>query len=714
VLVLQENKEHTENRYTLDQLAQGDRAVLCRPDEGHPLFERLLDLGWTQGTPVECVRESPLGDPVAYAVRGSVIALRRQDARQIEIEQVQWLPRTEKGKAQGVIALAGNPNVGKSTLFNALTGLHQHTGNWTGKTVSCAKGRFRHAGECYTLIDLPGMYSMHPHAAEEQAAYDALVNGEADAVGIVCDAGALERNLILTLQIMQLVACPVLVILNLQDEARRRGVLVSVEKLQEMLGVPVVATEARSGKGIERVSAALADLCREKQMLEGRQRLLSPNAQQLSAEMISQLARDIASQVCEQLPGGGDGRDRKLDRVLTGRLVGFVAMLSLLAVLLWVTMVGANGISDQIMALFSWLEGLLDTWMTAIGAPEWLIGSLLYGVFRTVGWVVSVMLPPMAIFFPLFTILEDFGYLPRIAFNLDRGFCRCRACGKQALTMCMGLGCNAVGVMGCRIIDSPRERRIAMLTNSMMPCNGRFPTLIALIGMFVVTSGGVWGSLGSALTIVCGLLLCVGGTLLCSRLLSMTLLRGEASSFVLELPPYRIPRIGQVLVRSALDRTLFVLGRAVAVAAPAGLLLWLLANIYVGDMTLLAAASSFLDPVGRALGMDGVILLAFVLALPANEIFVPIIIMIYRAGAVLEPMGSIAGVRDILVAQGWTTTTAICVMLFLLFHWPCSTTIWTIKKESGGWRWAILGVLLPTLVGAVLCFVVASLSRLLT
>jgi ferrous iron transport protein B len=320
----------------------------------------------------------------------------------------------------------------------------------------------------------------------------------------------------------------------------------------------------------------------------------------------------------------------------------------------------------------------------------------------------------MTIFFPLFTILEDLGYLPRIAFNLDRGFCRCHACGKQALTMCMGLGCNAVGVTGCRIIDSPRERRIAMLTNSMMPCNGRFPTLIALITLFVVTGNGILGSLGSSLTLICGIVLCVVVALLCSRLLSATLLRGEPSSFVLELPPYRMPRVGQVIVRSVLDRTLFVLGRAVAVAAPAGLVLWLLANINVGDMTLLAAIASALDPVGRVLGMDGVILLAFILSLPANEIFVPIMMMIYRSGGVLEPLGSMSGVREILISQGWTTTTAVCVMLFLLFHWPCATTLWTIKKESGGWRWVLLGTVIPTLVGVLLCLIAATVSRLFT
>ena len=705
-----------EQGLTLDRMRPGDRAVLCRIDEGHTLWERLVDLGWTEGTPVECVRVSPLGDPVAYMVRRSVIALRRQDAEGIPIRAIQRAGE-DKGKAteqqHRVIALAGNPNVGKSTLFNALTGLHQHTGNWTGKTVSCAKGQFRHAGRRYTLIDLPGTYSMNPHAAEEREARDMLLEGEADAVCVVCDAGALERNLIFVLQLMQTIDSPMMVILNLQDEARRRGIAVCKQKLERRLGVRVVGTEARSGKGIPEVAAAMAQLCEQKKEALGPQRLLTPDGEAQNAEQLAALAGEIAAQVCEISDGENDKRDRKLDRILTSKKTGFPVMLGLLALLLWITMAGANGISDGLMSLFSWLEGAFYTWLVAARAPDWLIGALLYGVFRMLGWVVSVMLPPMAIFFPLFTVLEDLGYLPRIAFNLDKGFCRCRACGKQALTMCMGLGCNAVGVTGCRIIDSPRERRIAMLTNSMMPCNGRFPTLIALIGLFVITAGGVLGSLGSALTLIGGILLCVAVTLLCSRLLSATLLRGEPSSFVLELPPYRVPRVGQVIVRSVLDRTLFVLGRAVAVAAPAGLVLWVLAYIHVGEVTLLAAIAAALDPIGELLGMDGTIILAFILSLPANEIFLPVMIMIYRSGASLEPLGSLDGVRDILISQGWTTTTAVCVMLFLLFHWPCATTLWTIKKEGGGWRWALLGAIIPTLVGAFLCLITATLSRLL-
>lgn len=698
---------------TLDMLGEGEWAVVRGVAQDHPLRERLVDLGFVGGTTICCERVSPFGDPVAYGLRGSVIALRRLDAGAIEIERIEKesdaRERVKESDVAGVIVLAGNPNVGKSTLFNALTGLHQHTGNWTGKTVACAEGQFRHKDRRYRLIDLPGTYSMNPHAGEEQVARDALADEGCDAIGVVCDAGALERNLILVLQIMQTVDRPVALLLNLQREAARRGTKVSREALERELGIPVVPTEARDGEGIEDVACVLADLCEAKGAQKDR--LLTPHGPPLAPELLARMASDITARVSQKESTAGATRDRKLDRLLTGRATAFPVMLVLLALVFWITLVGANVLSDHLTSLFSWLEELLLAAMNGLGAPEWLTGALVLGVLRTVFWVVSVMLPPMAIFFPLFTLLEDLGYLPRIAFNLDRGFCRCHSCGKQALTMCMGLGCNAVGVMGCRIIDSPRERRIAMLTNSMMPCNGRFPTWIALVGMFMAVGAG--GALSSSLIIVGGIVLCVVITMLTSRLLSATLLRGTVSSFALELPPYRKPRVGRVILRSVLDRTLLVLSRAIVVAAPAGLALWLMANIHVGGTTLLVALSGFLDPIGRLLGLDGAILLAFVLSLPANEIFLPIVLMIYRAGAVLEPLGNLQGVRDILVAQGWSVTTAVCVMLFLLFHWPCATTLLTIKREGGGWRWAALGAIIPTAVGVILCLAVAGMARLL-
>ncbi len=610
------------------------------------------------------------------------------------------------------VALAGNPNVGKSTLFNALTGLHQHTGNWTGKTVSCAKGEFCYDGRRYRLIDLPGTYSMTPHAAEEQAARDFLISGQADVICVVCDALTLSRQLILVLQLMRLSERPMVVVLNFCQEAQRRGIMVDAARLQQSLGVSVVPVEARERRAVRGLCRVFAR-CAEREAPDDMTPLLSPVGTEHSPEQLAALAQHIAADCTQHASKGepGDTRDRKLDRILTGRLTGFFVMLALLALLFWITLVGANGISDCLMDFFTWAENGLFALAVWLRLPDAITSALLFGMFRTVGWVVSVMLPPMALFFPLFTVLEDLGYLPRIAFNLDRAFARAHGSGKQALTMCMGFGCNAVGVTGCRIVDSSRERRIAMLTNSFVPCNGRFPTLISLIGLFLVSTSGLGGTLASAGFLTLGILCCVASTLFVSRLLSVTLLRGETGSFVLELPPYRPPRVGEVIVRSVLDRTLFVLGRAIAVAAPAGLVLWLLAHISVGEHTLLLHLASGLDPLGRFLGMDGVILLAFVLALPAAEIFVPVMIMIYRAGGTLEPLGSLEGVRDILLSQGWTTSTAVCVMLFLLFHWPCATTIWTLKKESGGWRWALLGCAIPTMLGVLLCMAVATIAR---
>ena len=380
----------------------------------------------------------------------------------------------------------------------------------------------------------------------------------------------------------------------------------------------------------------------------------------------------------------------------------------------WLTITGANYPSQWLADGLFWVQDRLSDAFRAAGAPEWLHGALVLGVYRVLAWVVSVMLPPMAIFFPLFTLLEDFGYLPRVAFNLDKYFKKASACGKQALTMCMGFGCNAAGVVGCRIIDSPRERLIATITNVFVPCNGRFPTLIAILTMFFIgTAGGFTSSLLSALGLTVVIVFGVMMTLLISRILSKTILKGLPSSFTLELPPYRRPQIGKVIVRSVFDRTLFVLGRAAAVAAPAGLIIWLLANITVGDVSVLQHCADFLDPFGRLLGMDGVILMAFILGFPANEIVVPIIIMTYMATGTLTDMSNLAELHTLLTENGWTWLTAVCTMLFSLMHWPCSTTCMTIKKETQSVKWAAVSFLVPALAGMVICFVTASAVRLL-
>ena len=615
--------------------------------------------------------------------------------------------------ADTVVALVGNPNVGKSTVFNALTNLRQHTGNWPGKTVETARGAYTYHGRGYTLVDLPGAYSLHPGSAEEEVTRDYLLSGEADVTLVVADATCLERNLALALQVLE-TSWPVVVCVNLLDEAEKKHISVDLEALERELGCPVAGAAARGGRGLDGVRQALEDAVlhpapRPESTLMGR---VCGDCQECRTLAAMSRASAIMEAVVKTEGDAAHRRDRALDRVLAGKS-GIPVMLALLAGVLWLTMVGANVPSEMLSRLLmGWQEPLRGLFQ-ALGAPWWLEGALVDGVYRTVAWVVSVMLPPMAIFFPLFTLLEDAGYLPRVAFNLDHFFQRAGAHGRQSLTMCMALGCNACGVMGCRIIQSPRERLIAILTNAFMPCNGRLPTLIALISMFFVAGGGLTGSLASAAMLMGVIVLAAAVTLLVSRLLAETVLRGEASSFSLELPPYRAPQVGQVLVRSILDRTLFVLGRAVEVAAPAGLLIWIAANVDAGGVSILLRLAGFLQPLGELMGLDGVILLAFLLGFPANEIVVPCILMGYLSAGSLTEYGSLAQLHALLSANGWTAVTALCVLLFTLFHFPCGTTCLTIWRETRSAKWTALAAVLPTAVGMGLCMAVKGACVLL-
>ena len=685
-----------------------------------------------------------------------------------------------------VVALAGNPNVGKSTVFNELTGLRQHTGNWPGKTVTNAQGRCEHKGRGYILVDLPGTYSLMAHSAEEECARDFICFGGPDATIVVCDATCLERNLNLVLQTMEITG-RVVVCLNLMDEAEKKQLSINLDLLSHRLGVPVIGASAREGKGLvelmdsaekmaacttcampvpirypqevesalamltpvleesldERISprwVALRLLCGDDTLTAplsgfvGRDILAEPAvkraAEQAGSLLYSQgldgdalrdavaaavvgAAEHICTGVVVSQQGGHRSRERKIDRFLTSRRTGFPIMLLLLAGIFWLTITGANYPSQLLSSGLFWVQDRLTELFSFLHAPDWLHGVLVLGVYRVLAWVISVMLPPMAIFFPLFTLLEDLGYLPRVAFNLDKSFQKCRACGKQALTMCMGFGCNAAGVVGCRIIDSPRERLIAILTNNFVPCNGRLPTLIAMITMFFVgTTGGVGQTALSALLLTGVIVIGIGMTFLVSRALSATVLKGVPSSFTLELPPFRRPQIGKVIVRSIFDRTLFVLGRAAAVAAPAGLVIWVLANVAVGDQSLLAHCTEFLDPFARLIGLDGVILTAFILGFPANEIVIPIAIMAYLSTGSLVDFGSLTELRALLVQNGWTWVTAVCMMLFSLMHWPCSTALITIHKETRSLKWTAAAFLIPTAAGILACFLVASAARL--
>ncbi len=688
--------------------------------------------------------------------------------------------------ADKVIAIAGNPNVGKSTLFNALTGMNQHTGNWPGKTVTNAQGHCATKKQSYVMVDIPGTYSLMAHSAEEEVARNFICFGEPDAVVVVCDATCLERNLNLVLQTIE-ISAKVIVCVNLMDEAKRKKIKIDLPKISERLGVPVIGTVARKKKSlttllsmldgitggdlhptplkvcypeaIEHAIDLIEPVIRQKtggklnsrwlslKLLDQDESLIKEIDAYLGKDFLQDEALAAALEVAKiQLKQKGigpnqlkdrvvaalvttaekicrdavvyqkekyDAFDRRMDRILTSRRTGYPIMLLLLAMVFWLTISGANVPSQLLADVLFWVQDRLTDFFRFINAPEWLHGVLVLGVYRVLAWVVSVMLPPMAIFFPLFTLLEDAGYLPRVAYNLDKPFKRCCACGKQSLTMCMGFGCNAAGIIGCRIIDSPRERLLAILTNNFVPCNGRFPTLIAILTMFFVgVQGGAASSLFSAVLLTAVILLGVFVTFAVTKLLSKTLLKGVPSSFTLELPPYRKPQIGKVIVRSIFDRTLFVLGRAIVVAAPAGLVIWLMANIMVGGTSVLNHCAAFLDPFARLMGLDGVILIAFILGFPANEIVIPIIIMAYMAqGSILE-LESLAEMKQLFIANGWTWVTAISAMLFSLMHWPCSTTLLTIKKETGSWKWTALAMAIPTAIGIGTCILFANIARI--
>ena len=677
-----------------------------------------------------------------------------------------------------IIGLAGNPNTGKSTLFNYLTGLRQHTGNWPGKTVVNARGEFSHAGTDYLLVDLPGTYSLFINSPEEEVARNFICFDRPDIVIVVIDGTNLERNLNLVLQIME-ATDNVIVCINFMDEVRKKGIEIDIEKLGDLLGTPIIPIIARDGIGISQLLKAIDDLHNGRlsprpkkisydedvedslariekilsqyipkelntrwialRLMDGDLAMKEEIAQRLkgddvhrplnfisgivdmhpriSEHIVASLYREaqsIGRAVTKVIETDTKDWDSRLDNILTHRLSAYPIMISLLGLIFWITIIGSNYPSDALAKLFFGIEPMLGRWLLMVKLPPWLHNIILFGVYRTISWVVSVMLPPMAIFFPLFTLLEDLGYLPRVAFNLDNVFRKAGTQGRQALTMSMGFGCNAAGIISTRIIDSPREKLIAMITNNFVPCNGRFPIIITISTIFMGRiMGNRYPSMVAAFYVLVMVMIGILVTLAISKLLSHTILRDMPSSFTLELPPYRKPQIGKVLVRSFLDRTLLVLGKAIMVAIPAGIITWLFANMFFDGDSLLNISAGLLDPLGQLLGLDGFILMAFLLGLPANEIVLPILIMGYMSkGAMLE-LNNLDALRNLLLENGWTAITAFNFMLFSLLHFPCGTTLLTIKNETRGIKWPFFTFLLTTGIAMLVTFSTNMIYKLL-
>lgn len=653
-------------------------------------MKRLAELGIIKNAQLKVVMHGSGGSPVAFEIHGVTLALRREDCDKIYVQRL-----THKR----TVLLVGNPNVGKSTIFNALTGLHQHTGNWCGKTVTGAEGCIHIQGEQIRCIDTPGTYAIDASSAEEAVTARVLREIPHDLVICVCDATCPVRGIALALE-LQAAGEHVIVCMNLMDEAAKKEIKPDLHKISMHLHMPVFGVAAKKKSTLRPLlDAVVNDQSEASEPYTLDHAAAIQKASEICADTIKFSTR------CKN-------HDRQIDKFVAGKFWKYPIMICLLLLIFWLTMVGANYPSALLSDFFAAICKALRNLAEMLHCPQWLSGAIIDGVLRGTGWVVSVMLPPMAIFFPMFTLLEDVGLLPRIAFNLDHSCAKCRACGKQALTMTMGFGCNAVGVTECRIIQSKRERLIAILTNSLVPCNGRFPALLAIVSIFFA-GDDMFSSLRSAGIMTLLILLCVGVTFAASMFLSRTFLRGQPSSFILELPPYRKPQIGHVILRSVLDRTIFVLGRAVMTAAPVSLLIWMLANICICGQSLLQWLAGFMELPGALIGLDGVMLLAFLLGLPANEIVLPVALTAYLGCSTLTDYDSLDSLHSLLTSHGWTMQTAVCFLIFTLFHSPCATTLLTVYKETRSKRWTFAAFLLPTVIGITLCMIVVGITHLL-